>query len=346
MAEQVQSLAELLPQQAPMREKLRQADVLIADLENMGYSRQASEYRNSLLYQVQLGMQAKSPQELPAIAQNINGIIGGLQTLSKASLSTTPVQEAPYNVLTAEEEAQLGLPAQNIYQRKGPKGKVELLESVRNVPTPEESFRLKRLEAAEGSIMETKKEAESFLNITPELNKLDRLLQGGVQTGKFQSLTMPLKQFASDLGMEVGDIASQEQFKSISGQLALTFGQKLKGSMSDGDRTLLTDIISPSVGTSEQGNKMIIAFYKAGAEKNRMIRDAVRNGLKNNLNPYEIQEKVDEIRDRDIIAEKVLKQFPQLQTQGQQATQPPSIQLLPKAEDALRRARELSGQQR
>lgn len=344
MAEQRQSLSSLLPEQAPMRETLRQADVLIADLENMGYGRQAADYRSSLLAQVQLGMQAKSPKELPSIAKNINNIIGGLKSLSKTSLSTAPAPQEGYSTLTEEQEIQLGLSPQLTYQRKGEKGKIEPVDT-RNIETPEEKNRLRRLEAADQTIFEIRKESESFLNISPELNRLDKLLDAGTKTGKFQNLILPLKQFGADLGIDIPDVASQEEFRSNSAQLALTFGQKLKGSMSDGDRTLLVDRIAPSVGTTEEGNKMIIAFYKAGVEKNKMIRNAIREGYKNNLSPFEIQEKIDEIKDQDIIVDKVTKQFPQLQSQGQPANQPPTINISQDAEAALKRARELRSKQ-
>lgn len=346
MAEQRQLLSEMLPKESPMREKLRQADVLIADLENTGgYAEQATNYRNGLFSQLQLGMQAKSPDDVKKIVSNMENMIGGLKALAKTSLASAQQPEEGYNVLTSEQESQLGLSPQLTYQRKGEKGKVELVDT-RNVPSQEETFKLRRLEAADQSILETKKEAESFLNITPELNRLGKLLEGGVQTGKFQNLMLPLKQFGADLGVEVGDVASQEEFRSRAGQLALTFGEKMKGTFSDGDRTFLTDIIAPGVGNSEQGNKMIIAFYKAASEKNRMIRNTVRDGLKNNLNPYEIQEKVDDIKDQDFIVEKVTKQFPNLQSQGQPATQSPTIKLSPDAEAAIKRAKERSAQQK
>jgi hypothetical protein len=345
MAEQPQLLSGMLPMESPMREKLRQADVLIADLENTpGYAGQATSYRNNLLSQLQLGMQAKSPNEVRSIAANIENMIGGLKSLAKTSLAEAKPPEEAYSVLSQEQESQLGLSPQLTYQRKGEKGKIEPVDT-RNIETPEEKFRLGRLVSADQTISDIKKEAESFLNISPELNRLDQLLDAGTKTGKFQNLILPLKQFGSDLGIEVKDVASQEEFRSTSSQLALTFGQKLKGSMSDGDRTLLIDRIAPNVGNTEDGNKMIIAFYKAGVEKNKMIRNAIRDGYKKNLNPYEIQEKIDEIKDQDIIVEKLTKQFPQLQSQGQSATQPPTIKVSPDAEAAMQRARELRAKQ-
>jgi len=86
---------------------------------------------------------------------------------------------------------------------------------------------------------------------------------------------------------------------------------------------------------------MIIAFYKAGAEKNKKIRNAILQGRKKGLDPYEIEENVNEIVDSDFISDQVKTQFPQLQEQGQQATQPPAINYTPDAQNALERARAL-----
>jgi len=340
MAEQIQSLSSLLPETAPFRETFRQADVLIADLEASGYKEQADDYRNSIISQVQLGKMARNPQEVKAIADNIQNIFGGLKSLSKTSLEKQQ-QNEPYSVLTPQEEVQLfGRDVEEPLQRQGKGGKIEPI-AVRNYASPQESFRLEQLKAADQSLSDVKKQAESFLKVTPELNQLSRLLDAGIQTGKFQNLVLPLKQFAEDVGFPVGDVASQEQFRALSGQLALTFGQQLKGSMSDGDRALLVDRISPSVATSPEGNKMIIAFYKAGAEKNKKIRNAILQGRKKGLDPYEIEENVNEIVDSDFIADQVKTQFPQLQEQGQQATQPPAINYTPDAQNALERARAL-----
>lgn len=345
MAEQVQSLSSLLPESSPFGRKFMEADVLISDLENSGYKPQAQDYRNKIISQVQLGKMAKSPKEVKAIASNIEGMLGGLKSLSKTTLEKASQPEEPYSLITEEQEIkEFGKPLEGTYVRKGVGGKPERIEPTRTYASPEEQLRLEQLKAADQTLGDVKKEAESFLKITPELNQLNKLLDSGVQTGKFQNAILPLKQFATDLGVPVGDVASQEQFRAISGQLALTFGQKLKGSMSDGDRALLVDKISPSVGLTPEGNKMIIEFYKAGAEKNKMIRDTVLKGRKEGKNPYEIEEEVNNIIDSDIIVEKVTKKFPQLMEQGQQATQQPTINLSPGASSALERAKELRNQ--
>jgi hypothetical protein len=265
-----------------------------------------------------------------------------LKSLSKTTLEKKPQPDEPYTYLTPEQEVeQYGGPLEGTYVRKGAGGKPERIEPGRTYASPQESFRLEQLKAADQSLSDVKKQAESFLKVTPELNQLGRLLDAGIQTGKFQNLVLPLKQFAEDVGFPIGDVANQEQFRALSGQLALTFGQQLKGSMSDGDRALLVDRISPSVATSPEGNKMIIAFYKAGAEKNKKIRNAILQGRKKGLDPYEIEENVNEIVDSDFIADQVKTQFPQLQEQGQQATQPPAINYTPDAQNALERAKAL-----
>jgi hypothetical protein len=340
MAEQIQSLSGLLPESSPFGRKFMEADVLISDLENTGYNKQAQDYRNKIISQVELGKRAKNPKEVRAIAGNIEGMLGGLKSLSKTTLEKKPQPDEPYTYITPEQEVQqYGGPLEGTYVRKGAGGKPERIEPGRTYASPQESFRLEQLKAADQSLTDVKKEAESFLKVTPELNQLSRLLDAGIQTGKFENLVLPLRQFAEDVGLPVGDVANQEQFRALSGQLALTFGQQLKGSMSDGDRALLVDRISPSVATSPEGNKMIIAFYKAGAEKNKKIRNAILQGRKKGLDPYEIEEKVNEIVDSDFIADQVKTQFPQLQEQGQQAAQPPAINYTPDAQNALEKAK-------
>jgi hypothetical protein len=328
------SLQELLSKGANQKTKsaVAQAETAIGIMRKNGYIPQAEEFEGRIRNSI--------------VNKNGEAFGGTLKQLyafqKKAPIATPETKDEPYTYLTPEQEVQqYGGPLEGTYVRKGAGGKPERIEPGRTYASPQESFRLEQLKAADQSLTDVKKEAESFLKVTPELNQLSRLLDAGIQTGKFENLVLPLRQFAEDVGLPVGDVANQEQFRALSGQLALTFGQQLKGSMSDGDRALLVDRISPSVATSPEGNKMIIAFYKAGAEKNKKIRNAILQGRKKGLDPYEIEENVNEIVDSDFIADQVKTQFPQLQEQGQQATQPPAINYTPDAQSALERARAL-----
>jgi len=344
MAEQIQSLSGLLPESSPFGRKFMEADVLISDLENTGYNKQAQDYRNKIISQVELGKRAKNPKEVRAIAGNIEGMLGGLKSLSKTTLEKKPQPDEPYTYLTPEQEVeQYGGPLEGTYVRKGAGGKPERIEPGRTYASPEESRRQKQLEAQDQYLSEIRKNAQSVKGMTPEINRLSRLLDSGVKTGRFQDLVLPFKQIVSDLGLgfDVNEIAGQEEFRSISSNIALSIGQKLKGSMSDGDRELLVNKIAPSIATSPEGNKAIVAFLGAGAEKGKEIDKLILRLNKQGLDPFEIEEKVNEFVDSNFISDRVIKAIPSLKEEGQQATQPPAINYTPDAQNALERARAL-----
>jgi len=344
MADQVQSLSSLLPESSPFGRKFMEADVLISDLENTGYSKQAQDYRNKIISQVELGKRAKNAQEVKAIASSIEGMLGGLKSLSKTNLEKAPKTEEPYTYITPEQEIQqYGGPLEGTYVRKGTGGKPERIEPVRPYAGPEEARRQKQLEAQDEFLRERRKNAQSVKSMIPDINRLGRLLDSGVKTGRFQDLVLPFKQITSDLGLgfDVNEIAGQEEFRSISSNIALSIGQKLKGSMSDGDRELLVNRIAPSIATSPEGNKAIVAFLGAGAEKEKEIDKLILRLNKQGVDPFEIEEKVNEFVDSNFISDRVTKAIPSLKEEGQQATQSPTINYTPDAQNALERAKAL-----
>lgn len=342
MAEQIQSLSGLLPESSPFGRKFMEADVLISDLENSSYNKQAQDYRNKIISQVELGKRAKNPKEVRAIAGNIEGMLSGLKSLSKTTLEKKPQPDEPYTYLTPEQEVeQYGGPLEGTYVRKGAGGKPERIEPGRTYASPEESRRQKQLEAQDQYLSEMRKEAQSAASTIPQIKRLQTLINSGVKTGRFENLVLPLKEFGADLGIPVGDIAGPQEFRSIGAQLALTLGEKLKGAFSDNDRILLVDKITPNVGLSEEGNNAISEFLLAGAEKKRAIDRLILKLNKQGLDPFEIEEKVNELVDSDFISDRVIKAIPSLKEQGQQATQPPAINYTPDAQNALERARAL-----
>jgi hypothetical protein len=344
MADQVQSLSSLLPESSPFGRKFMEADVLISDLENTGYIKQAQDYRNKIISQVELGKRAKNAQEVKAIASSIEGMLGGLKSLSKTNLEKAPKTEEPYTYITPEQEIQqYGGPLEGTYVRKGTGGKPERIEPVRPYAGPEEARRQKQLEAQDEFLRERRKNAQSVKSMIPDINRLGRLLDSGVKTGRFQDLVLPFKQITSDLGLgfDVNEIAGQEEFRSISSNIALSIGQKLKGSMSDGDRELLVNRIAPSIATSPEGNKAIVAFLGAGAEKEKEIDKLILRLNKQGVDPFEIEEKINEFVDSNFISDRVTKAIPSLKEEGQQATQSPTINYTPDAQNALERAKAL-----
>lgn len=83
MPQQSQSLSGILPPGAPIAGTLRQAEILIADLERMNYD--ATQYKSALSSLVDAGRNSQTPEDVMRVAGSIEGVLGELQSLAKTS---------------------------------------------------------------------------------------------------------------------------------------------------------------------------------------------------------------------------------------------------------------------
>ena len=94
MPQQSQSLSGMLPPGAPIAGTLRQAEILIADLERMNYD--ATQYKSALSSLVDTGRNSQTREEVMRVAGSIEGVLGELQSLAKTTLSDKePVEPRP-----------------------------------------------------------------------------------------------------------------------------------------------------------------------------------------------------------------------------------------------------------
>jgi len=296
MAQQQTRISQLLPPQAPLAEVARQAEVYIADLERMGYADQAAEYTNAFRSNLQAGGSAKSYEEAQVIAGNLYGMLGGLQNLSKASLA----EKKEFTTLTDEQEAELfGKPSPGVFQL-GSTGELKEV-SPRTYASPEEVVKQNQLEAQYKILNERRAKAESASDILPQVNRMVELLNQNLKTGRFQSLVLPFKQFATDLGIEAPDVTGQEQFEALSGNVALGYVEKTRGSISNAEMQFFTKVISPSIGLDEETNRQLLMFLREAAKKEDRIADAILEGQEKGDNPYQIQRRIRAIKNDNSI---------------------------------------------
>ena len=94
MPQQSQSLSGILPPGAPIAGTLRQAEILIADLERMNYD--ATPYKSALSSLVDAGRNSQTQEEVMRVAGSIQGVLSELQSLAKTTLSDAePVEPKP-----------------------------------------------------------------------------------------------------------------------------------------------------------------------------------------------------------------------------------------------------------
>ena len=103
MPQQSQSLSGILPPGAPIAGTLRQAEILIADLERMNYD--ATQYKSALSSLVDAGRNSQTPEDVMRVAGSIEGVLGELQYLARTTLSDKePKEEAIETQMAASIE--------------------------------------------------------------------------------------------------------------------------------------------------------------------------------------------------------------------------------------------------
>lgn len=117
---------------------------------------------------------------------------------------------------------------------------------------------------------------ERAANALPQLSQLGDLMSSGVKTGPASSITLPLRAFARDVGVDVdavaeslgvplGDVVSQEDFERLSAQVIIDGFEKFKGNLNEKEVGLAMNSFG-NLGRSEEANISAIAAAMAAAE--------------------------------------------------------------------------------
>jgi len=129
-----------------------------------------------------------------------------------------------------------------------------------------------------------------------QLSKVNRSLEllDQINTGTFQREKTALKKFFGR------DVANEEQFQSLTGEIAMGFINLTKGAISDREMNFFTQELSPNIGKSQQGNRQILEFSRAQLEKQRKIANVANSMLLEQKPISEIVGKVEEMRQQDV----------------------------------------------
>lgn len=115
-----------------------------------------------------------------------------------------------------------------------------------------------------------------------KLDRLDKLLAGGVNTGKFAPALKEIAGAAESLGIKIDpNLGAAQAFEAIANEMALaardpSSGAGMPGAMSDADRRFLTDTV-PGLTKTREGNRLIIEatrrLVKRDQDVARLARD-------------------------------------------------------------------------
>lgn len=198
-------------------------------------------------------------------------------------------------VLTAEEISQKGLTPGVNYQINERTGDIRPI-NVRTYESPEEKAQIAAFEDARKVLNDTYVQSREATAGMPKIRRLKTLLDKGLETGKMQSILMPVQQLFPGFKATGQDLADLEEFKSLSGQLSMDFINLTKGAISNREMTFFTDVLAPSLGTSPDANKRILDFMEKANKKAQKVSQVIRDGRKKGLNPYDIMEQVEDIQ--------------------------------------------------
>lgn len=152
---------------------------------------------------------------------------------------------------------------------------------------------------------------------------LGLLNSGAVKTGTFTQYKTEAKRL---LGQ---DVASQEQFNSLVGNLAMEAIGLTKGAISDREMQYFTETLAPNQGKSVEGNKAILEFNLKAAERSKKIADEVIEMMDRGETAFNVRKKITEMQNQGSLIGSVTPQG------ASQAGPDPDLKA--KADDVLKR---------
>jgi hypothetical protein len=169
--------------------------------------------------------------------------------------------------------------------------------NIKQLETPPDSLErlkenrmLKADERISAVIESTDKGGERLISMNEALSLLN---SGEVKSGSLESIKVAAKRL---LGM---DVASEEQFNSLVGNLAMEAIDLTKGAISDKEMAFFRQELAPGINKSVDGNKKIIEFKIAAAKRGLRINQIARDMLANNALPADIEAAIKKIQNEE-----------------------------------------------
>jgi hypothetical protein len=208
--------------------------------------------------------------------------------LGKGGVGFTPTEQAESRALTKDEVLKLDLPPENSYFGKFVNGRLTGSPTViPATPNPIGTARNQAMDAPNIALIQKSQDSAQKL---PTVQKAFELLDSNaVKTGTFEDYKVTAKRF---LGQ---DVANEEQFMSLVGNLAMEAIDLTKGAISDREMTYFTQVLAPNIGKSVEGNKKILQFKIDAAKRDIEIGKKVSELFERNATPAEVQSEVSKI---------------------------------------------------
>ena len=210
---------------------------------------------------------------------------------NQGGIGFTPAKVEPVErAMTDAERITANLPAGQYMARftgDKPSNIKQLTTDPDSLERLKENRMLKADDRISAVIESTDKGGERLINMNEALSLLN---SGEVKSGSFGSYKVKAARL---LGM---DVASEEQFNSLVGNLALEAIDLTKGAISDREMTFFREELAPGINKSVDGNKKIIEFKIAAAKRGLRINQVAREMLANNALPADIEAAIKKIQ--------------------------------------------------
>ena len=174
--------------------------------------------------------------------------------------------------------------------------------NIRQIESPPDSMEklkenrmLKADERITNVIVSTDQGAERLIGMNEALALLN---SGEVKSGAFKNYKVAA---ARIFGM---DVASEEQFNSLVGGLAMEAIDLTKGAISDREMTFFREELAPGINKSVEGNKKILEFKIKAAKRGLRINQVAREMLSRNELPDKIEAEIKKIQNEDSLVSK------------------------------------------
>lgn len=113
------------------------------------------------------------------------------------------------------------------------------------------------------------------------LNRLETVIDEGMKTGKAQPGMLFLRQWGKALGMDIPEVATQEEAQAIFKRLSTEMGSRiLKGSQTEREWALMEELV-PQLGKSVEANKKILALMRRINNRSISIQEEMDKWIEN-----------------------------------------------------------------
>ena len=203
--------------------------------------------------------------------------------------------------LTKEQVAAAGFPAGE-YIGRFKNGELTSVQPI--PPRPDEigGARQKALDAPNIAYIEkANASAQKLASLTAAF---DLLNSKAVESGTFANYKTDVKRL---FGV---DVANEEQFNSLVGNLAMEALDLTKGAISNMEQKYFTEVLAPNITKSVGGNKAILEFRIGLAKRDVEIGKKVSEMFEKNASPLEIQKEVTKIIEKNPLNKSAASQAP------------------------------------